>query len=74
MCTNTGRMYKTPEGGRASPSVQNINHSAMAKPFCLNRDKLDDVKIQILEHILRPPLLKSTTKYRKKGNFTGYIS
>ncbi len=112
MCTNTGRMYKTPKGGscgsnnvvylvtckvchkhyvgetsrtlrfyehfydwknlkypaRAPPSVHNINHSAVAKDICLDGHK------QILEHILRPPLLKSTTKYRKRGNFTGYIS
>ncbi len=51
---------------RAPPSVHNVNHSAVAKHFCLDGHKLDDGKIQILEHILRPPLLKSTTKYRKK--------
>ncbi len=120
MSTNTGRMYKTPEGGsygsnnvvylvtcklcykqyvgntsrtlkqriyehfydwknlkypaRAPSSVQNINHLAVSKHFCLDGHNLDDVKIQILKHLLRPPLLKSTTKYRKGGNFTGYIS
>ncbi len=39
--------------------------SAVAKYFCLNGHSLDDVKIQILENILKPPMLKSTTKHRK---------
>ncbi len=39
--------------------------SAVAKHFCLTGHCLDDVKIQILEFIRKPPMLKSTMKYRK---------
>ncbi len=78
MCTNSGRMYKTSEGGscgsnnlvyqnrfcehfydwrnlkyqaKAPPSALDKKPSAVAKHFCLNGHGLDDIKIQILEHI-----------------------
>ncbi len=58
------------------PSALDKKPSAVAKQFCLNGDNLDGVKLHILEHILKPPMLKSTTKHRKvKGtSLTGYTS
>ncbi len=50
---------------KAPPSLLHKNSSAVAKHFCLNEHSLDDVKIQILQYILKPPLLKNTIKYRK---------
>ncbi len=50
---------------RAPPSVLDKKPPAVAKHFCLTGHCLDDVKIQILEFIGKPPMLRSTMKYRK---------
>ncbi len=50
---------------RAPSSVLDKKPSAVVKHFCLTGHCLDDVKIQILEFIRKPPMLKSTMKYRK---------
>ncbi len=49
---------------RAPPGVLDKKTGAAAKHFCLNGHCLEDVKIQILEFIRKPPMLKSTMKYR----------